>query len=222
MPNSKYLLPITGLFVAVLLISGITSTKIIDLWPFVFDGGTLLFPLSYIFGDILTEVYGYRTSRKVIWTGLASMLLMIGMIVLINFLPANADRWQQSAYQIILMATPRIFLGSIVAYFVGEFVNAFVLAKMKVWMQGRHLWMRTIGSTLIGQAFDTVVFVMIAFYGIMDMQTLWIIIISNYIFKVWVEVILTPVTYKVIAYLKKTEETDVYDVETNFNPFIIK
>lgn len=222
MINSKYLLTITGTFVAVLLISGIVSTKIIDLWLFTFDGGTLLFPLSYIFGDILTEVYGYRTSRRVIWIGLVSMLLMIAMIVVINFLPANADRWQQSAYEIILMATPRIFLGSIIAYFAGEFVNAFVLAKMKVLMEGKRLWMRTIWSTIIGQAVDTVVFVMIAFYGMMDMQTLWIIILSNYIFKVAVEVILTPITYMIIAYLKKNEQTDVYDFSTNFNPFILK
>lgn len=222
MAGSKYLLPLTGMFVAVLLISGIVSTKIIDIGPFIFDGGTLLFPLSYIFGDILTEVYGYRTSRKVIWTGLVAMLLMIAMIVIINFLPANAERWQQSAYETILMATPRIFLGSIIAYFVGEFVNAFVLAKMKVWMEGKHLWMRTIGSTIIGQAVDTLVFVMIAFYGIMDMQTLWIIILSNYMFKVLVEVVLTPLTYRVVAYLKRREETDVYDVSTNFNPFVLK
>ncbi len=186
-----------------------------------FDGGTLLFPLSYIFGDILTEVYGYRTSRRVIWIGLMAMLLMIAMIVLINFLPANVDRGQQSAYEAILMATPRIFLASILAYFIGEFVNAFVLAKMKVWMQGSHLWMRTIGSTLVGQAFDTVVFVMIAFYGIMDMQTLWIIIISNYLFKILVEVVLTPVTYQVVGYLKKAEKTDVYDRDTHFNPFTL-
>lgn len=218
----RHLTTITGLFVAVLLISGIVSTKIIDVWPLTFDGGTLLFPLSYIFGDILTEVYGYKTSRKVIRIWLFSMLLMIGMIMLINILPANAERWQQAAYETILMATPRIFLGSIIAYFVGEFVNSFVLAKMKVATQGKYLWMRTIGSTLVGQLFDTVVMIMIAFYGVMDMHTLWIIIVSNYIFKVWVEVLCTPLTYKVSAFLKKSEQVDAYDVDTNFNPFLLQ
>jgi len=140
----RYLSHITGLFVAILLISGIVSTKIIQFGPFTFDGGTLLFPLSYIFGDILTEVYGYKESRKVIWIGLVSMVMMSAMILIVGRLPSAGDWTFQADYNNILMIAPRIFIGSIVAYFAGEFVNSYILAKMKVRMQGTRLWMRTI------------------------------------------------------------------------------
>lgn len=218
----RYLTHITGLFVAILLISGIVSTKIIQFWPFTFDGGTLLFPLSYIFGDILTEVYGYKESRKVIWIGLVSMVLMSAMILLIGRLPAAGDWTFQADYNNILMIAPRIFIGSIVAYFAGEFVNSYILAKMKVRMQGTRLWMRTIWSTLVAQLFDTVIMITIAFRWVFDTDTFVMIILSNYIFKVAVEIIFTPVTYAVVWWLKKREDSDVYDVGTDFNPFLIK
>ena len=218
----RYLTHITGLFVAILLISGIVSTKIIQFGPFTFDGGTLLFPLSYIFGDILTEVYGYKESRKVIRIWLISMVLMSVMILIVGRLPAATDRTFQSEYTTILMLTPRIFLASIIAYFAGEFSNSFLLAKIKIYMQWQQLWLRTIGSTIVGELIDTSLFVLIAFVGVLDYNLLWTLIISNYIFKVGVEVLFTPITYGIVRRLKKEEETDVYDVGTDFNPFLIK
>jgi queuosine precursor transporter len=210
---------IVGLFVAVLLISNIASTKIVDIWKFTFDGGTVLFPLSYIFGDILTEVYGYRESRRVIWIGFFSALLMSLILGLIGLIKP-AEGWElQDAYMSILGQTPRIVTASLIAYFAGEFSNSYVLARMKVFTKGRWLAARTISSTIAGQGIDTVIFVTIAFYGIYGNRLLTAIIISNYIFKVLMEIVFTPVTYKVVNFLKKAESVDYYDVNTNFNPF---
>jgi hypothetical protein len=208
-------------FVAVLLISNVASSKIVELGPFTFDGGTLLFPISYIFGDILTEVYGYRRSRRVIWAGFGSAALMAGVFALVGALPP-AEGWPyQEAYEAILGITPRIVLGSLIAYFAGEFSNSYTLARMKVLTQGRWLWTRTIGSTLVGEGVDTVLFVTIAFAGTLPWSLFWSIVISNYVFKVGLEVVMTPVTYRVTNHLKQTENEDVYDVDTDFNPFKI-
>jgi hypothetical protein len=208
-------------FVAVLLISNVASSKIVELGPFTFDGGTLLFPISYIFGDILTEVYGYRRSRRVIWAGFGSAALMAGVLALVGALPP-AEGWPyQEAYEAILGITPRIVLGSLIAYFAGEFSNSYTLARMKVLTQGRWLWTRTIGSTLVGEGVDTVLFVTIAFAGTLPWSLFWSIVISNYVFKVGLEVVMTPVTYRVTNHLKQTENEDVYDVDTDFNPFKI-
>lgn len=217
----KYLAFITALFVTVLLVSNVASSKILILGPFTFDGGTILFPLSYIFGDILTEVYGYARSRRVIWTGFCMILLASAVFIIVGKLPPSPDWGGQGAYEQILGLTPRIVLASIIAYFSGEFSNSFVLAKMKVWMSGKFLWMRTITSTLVGEAFDTMIFVLIAFYGVTGFSNdlLLTIVISNYIFKVGVEVLFTPVTYAVSGFLKKKENEDYYDRNTNFNPF---
>jgi len=212
---------ITGLFVAVLLISNIASSKILLLGPFTFDGGTILFPLSYIFGDILTEVYGYARSRKVIWTGFVAALLMSLTFYLVGKLPAAVDWNGQEAWNTILGATPRIVLASLLAYLAGEFSNSVVLAKMKVAMEGRFLWARTIGSTLIGEGVDTAIFCLVAFYGVFPNELLFSIILSNYIFKCAVEVALTPATYGIVQYLKRSEGEDFYDRETNFNPLRI-
>jgi uncharacterized integral membrane protein (TIGR00697 family) len=210
---------ITALFVAVLLISNVASSKILALGPFTFDGGTLLFPISYIFGDILTEVYGYRRSRRVIWTGFACAGLMVGVLALVGALPP-AEGWpHQDAYEAILGTTPRIVFGSLIAYFAGEFSNSFTLAKMKILTQGRWLWTRTIGSTLVGEAVDTILFVTIAFAGTLPWPLFWSIIVSNYVFKVGLEAAMTPVTYQVTNFLKRTEQEDVYDTDTDFNPF---
>ncbi len=215
----KYFDLIMALFVAVLLISNIASSKILRLGPFTFDGGTLLFPISYIFGDILTEVYGYRRSRRVIWAGFACAGLMAGTLALVGALPP-AEGWEnQEAYGAILGTTPRIVLGSLVAYFAGEFSNSYTLAKMKIMTQGRWLWTRTIGSTLIGEGVDTLLFVTIAFAGTMTWSLFWSIVVSNYVFKVGLEAIMTPATYRITNYLKRTENEDVYDVDTDFNPF---
>jgi uncharacterized integral membrane protein (TIGR00697 family) len=215
----KYFDLITALFVAVLLISNVASTKIMRLGPFTFDGGTILFPVSYIFGDILTEVYGYRRSRRVIWTGFFCTGLMAAVLAIVGALPPAQGWDNQAAYQAILGQTPRIVLGSLIAYFAGEFSNSYTLAKMKIWTGGRWLWTRTIGSTLVGEGVDTLLFVMIAFAGTMPGPLLWSIITSNYVFKVGVEAAMTPVTYWVASFLKRAEHEDVYDVGTDFNPF---
>lgn len=216
----RYLDLITGLFVAVLLISNIASSKIVEIWKFTFDGGTLLFPLSYIFGDILTEVYGFRRSRRVIWIGFfcaALMSLTLGLIGLIR--PASGWEYQE-AYMRILGQTPRIVTASLIAYFAGEFSNSFILAKMKVLTKGRWLFTRTIGSTIVGEGIDTIIFVVIAFLGVYPNDLVLLIIISNYIFKVSLEIVFTPLTYKIVGFLKRVEKVDWFDYGTNFNPFI--
>ncbi|MBU1177878.1 queuosine precursor transporter [Patescibacteria group bacterium] len=213
---------ITAFFVAVLLISNIASTKIVDLKLFTFDAGTLLFPLAYIFGDILTEVYGFRRSRKVIWLGFISALVMSLVFIIVGKLPAAADWPFQEAYNNILGLSVRIVIASLIAYLAGEFSNAVILAKLKVKMQGKRLWVRTISSTLVGQSLDTVIFVLIAFWGVLPSSLLLTIIISNYIFKVGMEILFTPLTYKIIALLKHKEEEDFYDHKTKFNPFKLK
>lgn len=215
----RHLDTITALFVAVLLISNIASTKMVDLQWFTFDGGTLLFPLSYIFGDILTEVYGYKASRKVIWLGFFSAALMAAIFYIVGTLPAAADWPNQAAYMSILGQAPRIVLGSLIAFFCGEFSNSFILAKMKILTKGKWLWMRTIGSTLVGEGIDTLLFVFIAFYGTLPLSLLWAVILSNYIFKTGVEILFTPLTYVCAKGLKRAENEDYYDTKTNFNPF---
>jgi len=216
----KHIDTITSLFVAVLLISNVASTKILDFGWFTFDGGTLLFPLSYIFGDILTEVYGFNRSRKVIWLGFASAALMSATLALVGSLPPAQGWHHQEAYEAILGTTPRIVAGSLAAYWSGEFLNSFVLAKLKVLTKGRWLWTRTIGSTLAGEALDTAVFAVIAFAGVLETPLLVTLIISNYVFKCGVEIALTPATYAVVSWLKKVEGTDWYDRDTDFNPFV--
>ncbi len=218
----RYFDLILALFVAVLLISNVASSKIVRLGPFTFDGGTLLFPVSYIFGDILTEVYGYRRSRRVIWTGFGCAVLMVAVLAAVGALPP-AEGWEnQEAYLAILGTTPRIVLGSLIAYFAGEFSNSYTLARMKVLTRGRWLWMRTIGSTLVGEGVDTLLFVTIAFAGTMPWPLFWSVILSNYVFKCGVEAAMTPVTYQVANFLKQAEKEDVYDLDTNFNPFLLR
>jgi uncharacterized integral membrane protein (TIGR00697 family) len=215
----RYFDLIMALFVAVLLISNVASSKILDLGPFTFDGGTILFPVSYIFGDILTEVYGYRRSRRVIWAGFGSAALMAGVFALVGKLPPAPGWENQAAYEAILGTTPRIVLGSLIAYFAGEFSNSYTLARMKVLTQGRWLWTRTIGSTLVGEGVDTLLFVSIAFAGTLPWSLFWSIVVSNYVFKCGLEAAMTPVTYQITSFLKRTENEDVYDVDTDFNPF---
>lgn len=210
-----------ALFVAVLLISNVASSKWLVLGPFTFDGGTILFPLSYIFGDILTEVYGYRQARRVIWTGFLCAGLMAAIFWAVGVLPP-APGWEgQEAYETILGLTPRIVAASLVAYFCGEFSNSFTLAKLKILTQGRFLWSRTISSTLVGEGVDTFLFVAIGFWGTLPTELLFAGVISNYIFKVGFEVLATPVTYGVVNFLKRAEGVDVFDYGTNFNPFAL-
>lgn len=223
---------VMAMFVTVLIVSNIASSaKIID-WgvsilgvPLSFDAGTLLFPISYIFGDVLTEVYGYRRSRRVIWTGFACLAASALVFGIVRVLPGEAE-WQryagQDAYMAILggMSTGGIVLASLVAYWAGEFSNSVVLAKMKVWTSGRWLWMRTIGSTLIGEGVDTVLFILVAtLVGVFPWTVFTSLVLTNYIFKVGIEALMTPVTYRVVSVLKHAEQEDYYDTHTNFNPF---
>jgi uncharacterized integral membrane protein (TIGR00697 family) len=218
----KYFTFLSVLFVTVLLISNIVSTKITDLGWFVFDAGTLLFPLVYILGDVFTEVYGFRKSRAVIWMGFFATLMMSVMLIVVGALPPASDWPNQGAYELILGLTPRIVIASLVAYFLGELTNAIILAKMKVMTAGKHLWSRTIGSSVVAQLVDSSIFVLIAFLGILPNELLISIAVSNYVFKLGLEILLTPVTYKTVAFLKKHEEVDHYDRDTNFNPFSLK
>ncbi|PJF36949.1 MAG: transporter [Candidatus Thermofonsia Clade 1 bacterium] len=235
----RYIDIVTAAFVAVLLISNIASTKILVLGELTFDGGTLLFPLAYIFGDILTEVYGYRRARRVIWIGFFWIATMALTLALVQALPPDPQwnaiegvpNWtRDQSFALILGQTPRIVIASLLAYFAGEFVNSFVLAKMKVWTQGRYLWTRTIGSTVVGQAVDTGVFVMIAFLIALPIsifapetalppELVGAIFISNYLFKVAIEVLFTPLTYLIVNALKRAENEDYFDRATDFNPF---
>jgi uncharacterized integral membrane protein (TIGR00697 family) len=210
---------ITALFVAVLIISEVAATKIAAIGPFTLPGATFLFPLSYIFGDVLTEVYGYRASRRVVWTGFFCTALAALVFAIVGILPP-APAWPgQDAYMAILGQTPRIVAASLLAYLFGEFANSFVLAKMKVYTGGKWLWMRTIGSTVVGEFLDSAIFILVAFWGILPSPLLLALITSNYIVKVGIEVVFTPVTYAIVGYLKKHDESDVYDRETDFNPF---
>lgn len=212
---------IMALFVAVLLISNVASSKILRLGPFSFDGGTLLFPVSYIFGDILTEVYGYARSRRVIWAGFFAALLMGATLAMVGWLPP-AQGWEhQEAYLAILGQTPRIVVGSVIAYFAGEFSNSYTLARLKLVTRGRFLWLRTIGSTVVGEGVDTVLFVLIAFAGVLPAPLLTAVMASNYAFKVGIEVLATPATYRLVNYLKRIEGEDYYDWDTDFSPFTL-
>ena len=228
----RYFDLIMAVFVTVLVVSNVASSaKIVDLKfslfgvPMFFDAGTLLFPVAYIFGDILTEVYGYKKSRRVIWTGFFCLALASGVFALIGILPGESD-WQEyagdAAYIAILggMSGGGIVLGSLAGYWSGEFANSFTLAKMKVLTNGRHLWARTIGSTLVGELVDSSVFVTVAcLFGVFPWSLFASLVLTNYLFKCAVEAAMTPVTYAVVNRLKKSEGEDYYDRGTNFNPF---
>jgi queuosine precursor transporter len=226
---------IIGLFVTVLIVSNIASSaKIVD-WGFslfgvrmAFDAGTLLFPVSYIFGDILTEVYGYRRSRRVIWTGFICLAISSAVLGVVRVLPGEAT-WQeyagQAAYVAILggMSSGGIVLASLAGYWSGEFSNSFVLAKMKILTCGRWLWSRTIGSTIVGELVDTMVFVTVAsLFHVFPWSLFVTLVLTNYIFKCSVEALMTPVTYAAVNWLKRVERVDYYDYGTDFNPFILR
>lgn len=213
---------VSAAFVAVLIISNIGSTKVLCLGPFTFDGGTLLFPVAYILGDIVTEVYGYARSRRVIWTGFAWLIVTAVLLAVIDALPAAADWPLQESFHAILGQAPRIVLASLIAFFAGEFSNSYILARLKVFTAGRHLWLRTIGSTLIGEALDTVIFLFIAFWGVWPPELWLAVALSNYVFKVGVEVCCTPATYFFCRALKRREGIDHFDRATNFNPFRLR
>jgi uncharacterized integral membrane protein (TIGR00697 family) len=215
-------------FVTILLLSnvlGAGKVAMVDLpgigdWPF--GAGILFFPVSYVIGDVLTEVYGYARARRVIWAGFAAMLFMAFMAWVVVALPP-APGWRgQAAYEQVFGQVPRIVFASIIAFWAGEFVNSYVLARMKVWTRGRHLWTRTIGSTLVGQGVDSFIFYPLAFWGVWDNQTLLVVLATQWALKVGWEVLLTPATYALVGFLKRREGIDVYDEGTDFTPFRAK
>lgn len=210
-------------FVTVLLCSNlIGASKVCTVFGWTFGAGVLFFPISYIFGDILTEVYGYARSRRVVWAGFAAMIFASIFCWVILAMPAAKNWTHQSAYETVFGGTPRIVLASLVAYFGGEFSNSFILAKMKIITQGKLLWARTIGSTVVGEGVDSLIFYPLAFYGLWSTEMVMQVMLSNYLIKTLWEVLMTPITYKVVGFLKRAEDEDYFDRKTNFNPFILK
>lgn len=212
---------IVALFVTCLITANITAVKLVNLFGFILPAAILIFPLSYIIGDVLTEVYGYRQARRVIWLGFFCNFVAVLAIWMGQVLPA-ASFWEgQEAYERILGYTPRLFFASFLAYLAGEFANSFVLAKMKMATGGRWLWLRTIGSTLVGQGLDSLVFITLAFVGTIPLAALMLTIVTQWLAKSVYEAAVTPLTYVVVKFLKQKEGLDVYDHETRFNPFSI-
>jgi queuosine precursor transporter len=207
-------------FVAILLLSNVIGAgKVASLGGWTFGAGILFFPLGYVIGDVLTEVYGYARARRCIWVGFSALLFMAFMSWVVVSLPP-ADGWEgQSAYESVFGQVPRIVFASIVAFWAGEFVNSFVLAKMKVWTKGKHLWSRTIGSTVVGQGIDSIIFYPLAFWGVWDNAQVVTVMITNWALKVGWEAALTPVTYAVVGWLKRHEGVDLFDDSTDFTPF---
>ena len=226
MRSYRYYDFVMAAFVTVLICSNLIGpAKIVqvDGWP-AFGAGVLFFPISYVFGDVLTEVYGYARARRVIWAGFAGLAFASVMAAVVVALPP-APFWEnQKAYEIAFGQAPRIAAASMLAYFCGEFVNSFVLAKMKVLTAGRWLWTRTIGSTIVGEAVDSALFYPLAFYGsgMIPNDKLPGIMLAQFILKVGVEIVFTPVTYKIVGALKRAEQEDFYDRNTNFSPFTLK
>ncbi|WCT72810.1 queuosine precursor transporter [Sphingomonas naphthae] len=211
-------------FVTILLLSNVIgaakmATLSIGGHPFTFGAGILFFPVSYVLGDVLTEVYGYARARRCIWAGFCALVFMAFMSFVVVALPP-AEGWTgQSAYEAVFGQVPRIVLASIIAFWAGEFANSFVMARMKVLTQGRHLWTRTIGSTIVGQAADSLIFYPVAFLGLWTIEGVFTVMVTNFALKVAWEALLTPVTYQVVGMLKRREGVDVYDAGTNFTPF---
>ncbi|HET8707053.1 MAG TPA: queuosine precursor transporter, partial [Pseudomonadales bacterium] len=219
----RYYELVMAAFVTVLLCANLIGAgKVATVFGFSFGAGIFFFPLSYLFGDILTEVYGYARARRVVWAGFSALIFASFMSYVVVALPPAAHWQHQAAYEIAFGQTPRIAIASLLAFWVGEFSNSFVLAKMKVMTKGRYLFSRTIGSTIVGEAVDSAVFYPMAFLGVWDTSLVLTVMVSNYCLKVLWEVVATPVTYKVVAWLKKAEHEDYFDVNTDFNPFTLK
>ncbi|MBL8177404.1 MAG: queuosine precursor transporter [Bryobacterales bacterium] len=218
-PRYKHLDHLINAFVVVLIISNLVAPKIVAIGDLRMSGAQILFPITYIFGDIFTEVYGYGASRRAIWTGFIASALLAAIGMTIVALPAAPEWHDQEAYAKVFNFVPRLVVASLVAYWCGEFANAFVMARLKVLTEGKMLWVRTIGSTAVGQFVDTVVVITLAFGGTVGVSTLMNLIFSGYIGKVIYEAAMTPVTYLVVNGLKKSEGIDVFDTNTDFNPF---
>lgn len=212
---------VVAVFVTCLIAANTIAVKLIDLFGFVMPAGTIVFPLSYIFGDVLTEVYGYRQARRVIWLGFVCNLLFVVAVWIGQQIPPVPFWDGQSAYERILGYTPRLLVASFAAYLVGEFANSFVLAKLKILTRGRWLWSRTISSTLVGEGLDSVVFITFAFFGALPSAVLLSTIVTQWFAKSAYEVLATPFTYVVVNFLKRREQLDTFDHKTNFNPLLV-
>jgi len=218
---SHWFVIVVAVFVTCLITANIIAVKLVDLFGLILPAAVFIFPLSYITGDVLTEVYGYRQARKVIWLGFLCNVIVVGAIWIAQVLPAASFWDAQKAYERILGYTPRILMASFLAYLVGEFANSFVLAKMKIATQGRWLWLRTIGSTLVGQGLDSVVFIALAFAGTIPVHGLTQAMVTQWLAKSAYEAAVTPFTYLVVNFLKRKEGMDTYDYDTRFNPLLI-
>ena len=219
MSVSHRLVIFIALFITCLITANVIAVKVISLGPFILPAAIFIFPLSYIFGDVLTEVYGYRLARRVIWLGFLCNLIFVFFVWVGQALPA-APFWEgQEAYQRILGYTPRLLAASFLGYLVGEFANSFILSKMKIMTRGRWLWSRTIGSTIIGQGLDTSIFITVAFIG--TPSFLPIMILYHWLAKTLIEALATPITYVMVNWMKRREAIDTYDYDTRFNPFRI-
>jgi hypothetical protein len=207
-------------FVAILLLSNlIGAAKLADVGGFIFGAGILFFPLGYVIGDVLTEVYGYARARRVIWAGFAGLVFMAFMSWVVVSLPPAAGWEGQAAYESVFGQVWRIVIASVTAFWAGEFVNSYVMARMKIWTKGKHLWSRTIGSTVVGQGVDSLIFYPLAFWGVWSKEQVITVMITNWLLKVGWEAVLTPVTYAVVGWLKRKEGVEIFDEGTDFTPF---
>jgi queuosine precursor transporter len=219
---SPWFMIVVGLYVTSLITANTVAVKVLEIGPWVTDAGLITFPIAYIVGDILTEVYGYAAARRVIWLGFICNLIAVGTFQLAGALPAESSWDNQAAYDTVFGSTPRILFASFCAYLVGEFANSYVLARMKVITEGRWLWTRTIGSTIVGQGLDSVIFVLIAFGGVFPTGVVQDMIVTNWVLKTAYETIMTPVTYFVVSKLKAAEGIDVFDRDTDFSPVALR
>jgi uncharacterized integral membrane protein (TIGR00697 family) len=210
------------LFVACLISAGILNSKLIEVFGYTFAGGIIVFPLSFILGDILTEVYGYKETRKIVWGGFAIIIFFTLITQIAINIPGAAFYTDQTSFEKVLGSLPRTVFAGIVAYLCGEYTNSVVLSKLKIYTQGKMLWARTIGSTIAGEGVDTILFCLIAFYGVFANEVLVTVIISGYVFKVCYEIIATPIIYKIIAKVKQVEELDTYDHGVQYKMFSLK
>jgi uncharacterized integral membrane protein (TIGR00697 family) len=210
-------------FVTVLLCANVIgAAKVAQIGGVTFGAGVLFFPISYVFGDILTEVYGYARARKVVWAGFGALAFASFMSWAILAFPPAPGWPHQEAYETVFGSTPRIVLASLIAYFSGEFCNSYVLAKMKLVTSGRQLWTRTIGSTIVGEAVDSAIFYPVAFLFVWETELVWRVMVSNYLLKVLWETVMTPFTYRIVNFLKRAESEDYFDRDTNFTPFSLQ
>jgi hypothetical protein len=210
-------------FVTVLLCANVIgAAKVAEIGGFAFGAGVLFFPISYVFGDVLTEVYGYARARKVVWAGFAALAFASFMSWAILAFPPAPGWPHQAAYETVFGSTPRIVLASLIAYFSGEFCNSYVLARMKLFSKGRQLWTRTIGSTIVGEAVDSAIFYPVAFLFVWETELVWRVMVANYVLKVLWEVVMTPFTYRIVNFLKRAENEDYFDRDTNFTPFSLQ